>query len=141
MSNVQQVAAKVRRELQQTVPNGVARKVAICDNLALRHYADGRYNIEACKAVKGRRFYESVKGGTVRNIDVMVAAGLETRKRVLRQAEAYRQKTQPTPAHTHPTPAKDTIGRMNSHDLARLLAIGISALAGGMIGWIIGGAL
>jgi hypothetical protein len=35
----------------------------------------------------------------------------------------------------------DNTGRMTPEDLAKLLAIGISALAGGMIGWIIGGAL
>jgi hypothetical protein len=162
MSNVQQVAAKVRHELNQIVPNGVKRYVVIANHISMLHYPDGRFNLQVEKRVGGKRIYESVRGGTVKNIDDMVAAAFGVRGRVYRKAEAYRQKlestpaptlttpatklttpasTLTTPASTLTTPAVDSVGKLESSDLAKLLAIGISALAGGMIGWIIGGAL
>jgi hypothetical protein len=141
MSNVQQVAAKVRHELNQIVPNGVKRYVVIANHISMLHYPDGRFNLQVEKRVGGKRIYESVKGGTARNVDDMVAAAFGVRSRVYRKADTYVQKMRTTIAPKQPAPATDSVGKLESSDLAKLLAIGISALAGGMIGWIIGGAL
>lgn len=171
MSNVQQVAAKVRQELAQQVPNGVQRYVTLCENLRLCQYADGRFHLGVNKQVDGKNFYEGVAGGTARNIDTMVAAAFEARKRVYRKAEAYRQKLQSTTAPTQsapaPTQATPTPKRSKDYILlehttwgemkpcsppkynpttlpdvyTRFAIIGLSSAAGFIIGWLIGGTL
>ena len=141
MSNVQQAAAKVRHELNQIVPNGVRRYVVIANHISMLHYPDGRFNLQVEKRVGGKRIYESVRGGTVRNIDDMVAAAFSVRSRVYRKADTYLQKMQTTIAPKQPATATDSVGKLDSSDLAKLLAIGISALAGAIVGWVLGGAL
>ena len=162
MSNIQRAADKVRQELLWKVRKGEVRYANIDKCIGMRHYSNDRYSLEVEKVVKDKRFNEFVSGGTSRNIDEMIVAAYEARKRVFRKADAYRQKigfianaklttpalklTTPAPTLTTPapkltTPAVDTVGKLESSDLAKLLAIAISALAGGMIGWIIGGAL
>jgi hypothetical protein len=162
MSNIQRAADKVRQELLWKVRKGEVRYANIDKCIGMRHYSNDRYSLEVEKVVKDKRFNEFVSGGTPRNIDEMLVAAYEARKRVYRKAEAYRQKLETTPAPklttpapqlttpapklttpapTLTTPAVDTVGKLDSSELAKLLAIGISALAGGMIGWIIGGAL
>ena len=162
MSNIQRAADKVRQELLWKVRKGEVRYANIDKCIGMLHYYNDRYSIKVDKVVKGERFQETIPNGTPRNIEEMVAAAYQARKRAYRAAEAYRQKlestpattlttpapklttpapTLTTPAPTLTTPAVDTVGKLESSDLAKLLAIGISALAGGMIGWIIGGAL
>lgn len=141
MSNVQQASAKVRHELNQIVPNGVKRYVVIANHISMLHYPDGRFNLQVEKRVGGKRIYESVRGGTVRNIDDMVAAAFSVRSRVYRKADTYLQKMQTTIAPKQPATATDSVGKLDSSDLAKLLAIGISALAGAIVGWVLGGAL
>jgi len=162
MSNIQRAADKVRQELLWKVRKGEVRYANIDKCIGMRHYSNDRYSLEVEKVVKDKRFNEFVSGGTPRNIDEMLVAAYEARKRVFRKAEAYRQKLQSTPDPTLTTPAPklttpaptlttpaptlttqttDSVGKLESTDLAKLLAIGISALAGAIVGWVLGGAI
>ncbi len=94
MSTIQQLAVNVRQELQRTVNKGQVKYCRLDDCIYMRHYSKKRYSLEVVKTVKGKRFEDNVTGGTSRNVDEMAAAAGELRKRIHRQAEAYRERLQ-----------------------------------------------
>jgi hypothetical protein len=144
MSNIQRAGDKVRQELQSKFSRGPVKYSHIDECVGMRHYSKGRYSLEVVKTVKGIRFKEMVSGGTVRNVDDMIVAAYEARKRVYRKAEAYRQKLEITPAPqlTTPAPRPTTPAVTTLPEVyTRFAIIGLSSAAGFIIGWLIGGAL
>jgi hypothetical protein len=158
MSNIQRAGHKVWQELQQPVQNGQVRYANLDKCIGMRHYSNGRYGLEVEKTVKDMRYKEFISGGTARNIDEMMVAAYEARKRVYRQAEAYRKKLETTqatqmttaapqlttsarqlttPAPQPTTPAVTTLPEVYT----RFAIIGLSFAASFIIGWLIGGAL
>lgn len=144
MSNIQRSGDKVRQELQRKFSHGPVKYSHIDECVGMRHYSKGRYSLEVVKTVKGIRFKEMVSGGTVRNVDDMIVAAYEARKRVYRKAEAYRQKLEITPAPQLTTlaPRLTTPAATTLPDVyTRFAIIGLSSAAGFIIGWLIGGTL